>query len=72
MIKIISGLIVCIISIIFIIQNSEIVDINFLYWTLSLPGSAMMAILLFSGFFIGWVMSSLKNIKKNKKGKKKD
>lgn len=67
MFKFIFGLIVGVLCLIFFIQNGETVSVSFLAWTLTLPRYLLMIIILFSGMFLGWILSSLRSIKKHKK-----
>lgn len=52
-ILILSGLVV-----LFIIQNVNVVEIKFLFWTIQMSRSLLIFILLAIGFIIGWFMHS--------------
>ena len=41
-------------AVIFILQNSAVVNIQFLFWKVSMPRPLMIFLVLFIGFIIGW------------------
>ncbi|MBN1409347.1 MAG: hypothetical protein JW969_00785 [Spirochaetales bacterium] len=59
MIKIILGIILGTIIVIFMAQNLVIVDITFLAWTLAINRGVIVVIVLFSGMFLGWIIKSI-------------
>lgn len=69
MIKFVFGLIVGLVCVVFLFQNGEITDINFLNWTISLPLYLVMLIFSVSGIFLGWLLTSLVSLKKRKRNK---
>lgn len=56
-------LIICLIltglAVIFIIQNVTVIDIRFLFWTLSMSRALLMFFVLAIGVVIGWSLHSL-------------
>ncbi len=56
-------LIICLILaglvVIFIIQNVTVIDIRFLFWTLSMSRALLMFFVLATGVVIGWSLHSL-------------
>jgi len=56
-------LIICLILaglvVIFIIQNVTVIDIRFLFWTLSMSRALLMFFVLAIGVVIGWSLHSL-------------
>lgn len=42
-------------SLLFIIQNMAVVEIQFLLWSFSLPRSVFLLLLLLVGFLVGWL-----------------
>lgn len=42
-------------SVIFVLQNTEVVDIRFLLWTLSMSRVLLILLLLAVGVLIGWL-----------------
>jgi uncharacterized integral membrane protein len=55
-ISVLSGL-----AALFILQNISIVEIRFLFWSMQLPRSVFMFLLLAIGVVIGWVLHGNKN-----------
>ena len=49
---------------IFAIQNSEIIEVQFLFWSFSTPRVLLILSMIFIGFFIGISASSISAIKK--------
>lgn len=52
-------LLVLIVIVIFIVQNANVVDIKFLFWTVSMSRSLMIFFVLTIGIVIGWLSSGL-------------
>lgn len=50
---------------VFAIQNSETVQVEFLFWGLSLPRSLLIFLLLFVGILIGWFSRAAVRIVRN-------
>ncbi len=44
------------ISLLFIIQNLSIVEIQFLFWSFSLPRAIFLVLILGTGVLIGWLL----------------
>jgi putative membrane protein len=42
--------------VLFILQNVAVVDIQFLFWSIQMPGSVLMFVLLVTGVIIGWFL----------------
>ncbi|MDA3851167.1 MAG: LapA family protein, partial [Spirochaetaceae bacterium] len=66
MIKFILGILMGLSSLALFIQNIEVVQVNFLIWTISMPRFLLLFTMLAIGLFIGWLISSLKHIKRKK------
>lgn len=49
------GLLLLLLVVIFIVQNAVAVDIQFLFWKLSMSRSLMIFFVLAIGFVIGWI-----------------
>ena len=64
-IKVYTGLVLLILVVIFIIQNAVSVDIQFLFWKLSMSRSLMIFFVLAIGIALGWIGANhfLKNRK---------
>ena len=41
-------------AVIFVAQNIAVVKVDFLVWSLSMPGSLLIIVILLSGFILGW------------------
>lgn len=41
---------------VFIVQNVDIVEIRFLFWTMSMSGALMFVFLILIGVVIGWLL----------------
>ena len=67
MAKFIIGIIIGVLVIVFMVQNVETVDIQFLTWTAHLSRALMILIVFVVGIGIGWVIRSIGYRKKKKK-----
>lgn len=45
-------------AVLFIIQNVTIVDLRFLFWTLSMSNALLMSLILSIGIILGWLLNS--------------
>ena len=63
MVKIIFGIIVGVLLVIFIAQNLIMVDITFLVWTITINRGVMILIVLIFGIALGWIIKSFKKKK---------
>jgi len=50
--------------VLFVVQNIAIVEINFLFWSMSFPRSLLMGIMLVIGIIVGWILHSHFEIKR--------
>lgn len=66
-IKLISALILITLSTIFIIQNTELVELRFLFWKMAMSRSLMFVFLVLSGVIAGWFLHG--HFMKKKSGK---
>ena len=66
MVKFIVGIIVGILVLIFVVMNSELVDLRLYFWTVTIPRSIMLIIVLGLGTVIGYILNGLR-ISKNRK-----
>jgi putative membrane protein len=57
--KLVISLILAGLAVLFIIQNVTVVDIRFLFWTLSMSRALLMFFILAIGIVIGWTLHSL-------------
>jgi len=58
-IKLIIGLVLLLLVVIFSIQNAEMVSIKFLIWEISLSRALMIFLVFCFGGILGWIFSSL-------------
>ncbi|MFZ7126698.1 MAG: lipopolysaccharide assembly protein LapA domain-containing protein [Desulfobacterales bacterium] len=54
--KLIFGMILAGFSFVFIIQNVAVMELRFLFWTLSMSGALLMFLILAAGVFLGWLL----------------
>lgn len=66
MVKFIVGIIIGILALIFVVMNSELIDLRLYFWTVTIPRSIMLIIVLGIGTVIGYVLNGLR-ISKNRK-----
>lgn len=57
-VKLISILVLVGLVVLFILQNVAIVEIQFLIWSIQMPRSVLMFVLLVIGVIIGWFLHS--------------
>jgi putative membrane protein len=62
-IKAIIALVLVAMVAIFAIQNATTVDVNFLFWSLSVPRALLVVALLAVGFMLGITVSSFSKLK---------
>lgn len=65
-IKLSTTLVLVILATIFLIQNTQVIEINIIFWTISMSGAIMVVSLLVIGILIGWFLKGYlahKNIK---------
>ena len=56
--KLITGLILICLIVVFIIQNAAIVEIHIIFWTIAMSRVLLMFILLAAGIIVGWLLNS--------------
>ncbi len=56
--KISASVILAGLAILFIFQNVTVVDIRFLFWTITVPRSALVLSFLLTGLVLGWFIHS--------------
>jgi uncharacterized integral membrane protein len=56
--KLITGLIIVCLIVVFIIQNAAIVEIQVFFWTITMSRVLLMVILLFVGVLLGWLLKT--------------
>jgi uncharacterized integral membrane protein len=58
MLKLIVGIVFGALAIIFILQNVQMVEVTFLFWSISMSRSILFFIMLLVGFVLGWGVGS--------------
>ncbi len=56
--KVIIGAILAVLAALFIMQNVAVMDLRFLFWTLSMSGALLMFLILAVGVILGWLLHS--------------
>jgi putative membrane protein len=56
--KLIISLVIAGMAVLFIIQNVTVVDMKFLFWTLSMSRALLMSLILSVGIILGWLLHS--------------
>lgn len=54
--RIIVSLVLLLLTLLFILQNTSVVEFHFLFWTVAMSRSLMFFLLLGVGIIIGWIM----------------
>jgi putative membrane protein len=52
------GLLLLLLVVVFIVQNATVVDIQFLFWKMSMSRSLMTFFVLAAGIIIGWITAA--------------
>ncbi len=48
--------ILAVLAAVFIVQNVTVMDLRFLFWTLSMSGALLMFLILAAGIILGWLL----------------
>ncbi len=59
MFKVIFGIVIGILAVVFALQNTADVDVQFLVWSLTLPRALILLVMLAAGFLVGLVVGGL-------------
>ena len=62
--KLILGIVLAGMALLFIIQNVTVVELKFLFWTLSMSRALMLFLVLSIGIVLGWLLHSYFNRRK--------
>ena len=60
------GIVLGVVAFIFIVQNLDIVQYDFLFWSLTAPRFLVFIIIFFAGWFLGWAIRVFKRKKTRK------
>jgi len=66
MIRLILGIVLGALTVVFAVQNPQTVSYEFLAWTLSAPRALVLIIVLAAGVLIGWLLSALTRATRNR------
>ena len=70
--KLVLLLILATVTIVFIVQNVSVIEIRFLFWSVSMSGALLVFLLIATGTIIGWMLSSFDSHRKKRSGIKAD
>ena len=62
--KLIFGMILAGLAVVFFIQNVAVMELRFLFWTLSMSGALLMFLILSAGTLLGWLLHGSFNRRK--------
>jgi len=65
-VKLSIGLVLLLLLLIFIVQNAVVVELHFLFWTLSMSRSLIILFSIFLGVVLGWFLSGFFHRKRQK------
>lgn len=68
--KLIFGMILAGLAVVFIIQNVAVMELRFLFWKLSMSGALLMFLILSAGIFLGWLLHGSFSRRKSRTPKK--
>jgi uncharacterized integral membrane protein len=66
------GIIIGILGLVFIAQNTEVVEISFLFWTISISRALMVLLVFTIGIMLGAIIKDISARKKEKEKEKKN
>ena len=69
--KIICIVILIAVAAVFTYQNTAVMQLNFLFWSVSMSACLMLLTVLFSGIIVGLLLSLLNTRRKSRKAKEK-
>ena len=64
--KLIIGIILGGLAVIFAVQNADTVSYNFVAWTLTAPRAVVLLAVLIAGILVGWLFSAVPRLFKRK------
>lgn len=65
--KLIVGLLLLVLVTVFMLQNTEVVTINFLFWDFALSRSLMILAVFAAGLVAGWFLKNMYRIRMHRK-----
>jgi uncharacterized integral membrane protein len=70
--KLIIGIILAGLGVVFIIQNVTVLELRFLFWTMSMSRALFMFMILSVGIILGWLLNGSFSNRKSRSQDKKD
>ena len=67
MVRFILGIICGILAVIFIAQNTEVVEVSLLFWTVTVSRAVMYIVLFVLGLIAGWIVTGLRHVGRRRK-----
>lgn len=57
--KLITGAVLVLLVLVFVFQNTDVVDLRFLFWTVSMSRVLLAMLFLIVGLILGWILCGL-------------
>ncbi|HEY5604573.1 MAG TPA: LapA family protein [Gammaproteobacteria bacterium] len=67
--KLIVSLVLGGLAVLFIVQNAAVIDIRFLFWTMSMSRALFMFFMLATGLLVGWLLHGYYSYRKEQRKK---
>jgi uncharacterized integral membrane protein len=64
--KLLLTLTLVVLAVVFVLQNTTVVEVRFLFWTLSMSRALLIVLLLATGVLIGWLAHSLRFLRRKR------
>ena len=71
-VKLIIGIILAGLAVVFIIQNASVIELRFLFWKLAMSGALLMILILSTGIVLGWLLRGIFGRRKKRAHDKQD
>jgi uncharacterized integral membrane protein len=72
MVKLIVGGVLSVLVLIFIVQNTQSVDVTFLAWTITVSRALLLIIILLFGITVGWIVGGIRQQRSRSQKREKD
>jgi uncharacterized integral membrane protein len=64
--KLLLTLTLVVLAVVFVLQNTTVVEVRFLFWMLSMSRALLIVLLLATGVLIGWLAHSLRFLRRKR------
>jgi uncharacterized integral membrane protein len=64
--KLITGILLAGLAVVFLLQNITVIDMRFLFWKLSMSRAIWMVMILMAGILLGWLLRGSFNRRKSR------